>query len=176
VGLLDDLAKIFAQEEKEYGTPSRTMRGETVRSKSEKKIADYFATAGIRYVYEWKAQTNAVIFKRTFAHPDFYLPDYDVYVEYWGLLGASREYERVMKWKMSQYYQNKIRFISLYPKNLENLDWVFRAKFRKAVGRDLPPRQSYRPGEARFCTHCGTPLTSRASFCTSCGRPVPLTR
>ncbi len=75
MGLLEDLKTLFAEEEKEYGVPSTTLRGEAVKSRAEKQIADYFAENGIRYVYEWKAQTNALIFKRTFAHPDFYLPD-----------------------------------------------------------------------------------------------------
>jgi hypothetical protein len=143
-----------------------------VRSRAEQRIADYFTNNGIRYVYEWKAQTNAFIFKRTFAHPDFYLPDDNVYVEYWGLLGASKEYERVMKWKMAQYHRNDIRFISLYQKNLENLDWVFRAKFRKVVGIGLPARPLTRSGGARFCTSCGAPILSAANFCTNCGRTV----
>jgi hypothetical protein len=172
MGLLDDLAKLFAQEEKEYGTPSKTLRGEMVRSRAEQQIADYFTNNGIRYLYEWKAQTNAIIFKRTFAHPDFYLPDYNVYVEYWGLLGTSKEYERVMKWKMAQYHRNNIKFISLYRKNLENLDWVFRAKFRTVVGVDLPKRAAIGSKGARFCTSCGTPLPFAANFCTSCGRAV----
>ena len=128
MGFLRRLLKIF--QTKEYGTPSVTLKGENVKSRAESRIADYFTENGIRYVYEYGAQTDALVFKRTFAHPDFYLPDYGVYVEYWGLLGASKDYERTMKWKMAQYHRNKIKFISLYERNLDNLDWVFRAKFR----------------------------------------------
>jgi len=172
MGLLEDLQKLFAQEQKEYGTPSTTLHGEQVKSRGEKQIADYFATNGIRYLYEWKAETNAIIFKRTFAHPDFYLPDYNVYVEYWGLLGASKEYERVMKWKMAQYHRNNIRFISLYHDNLGNLDWVFRAKFRKVVGVELP-KIKLRSSGVRFCPHCGTPVAPPGMFCSRCGIPIP---
>ena len=173
MGLLEDIANLFAQEEKEYGTPSTTLRGEKVKSKAEKQIADYFANSNIRYAYEWKAQTDGTIFKRTFAHPDFYLPDYNVYVEYWGLVSASKDYRRVMKWKMKQYRQNNIRFISVYPDNLQNLDWVFRAKFRKAVGTDLPPKSSMKKANsAIFCTRCGHPLTLQGKFCASCGAAI----
>lgn len=172
MGLLDDLAKLFAQEEKQYGTPSRTLRGEMVRSRAEQRIADYFTNTGVRYIYEWKAQTNAIIFKRTFAHPDFYLPDYNVYVEYWGLIAASKEYKRIMKWKMAQYHQNNIRFISLYPDNLQNLDWIFRVKFRKTVGSDLPPKFQPSPSGARFCARCGSPVASPGMFCIACGNPI----
>jgi len=171
MSLLQDLQKLFAQEQKEYGTPSTTLHGEQVKSRAEKQIADYFATSGIRYAYEWGAQTNAIIFKRTFAHPDFYLPDYNVYVEYWGLLGASKEYERIMKWKMAQYHRNNIRFISLYHDNLRNLDWVFRAKFRKVVGVELP-KIKFRSSGVRFCPHCGNPVAPPGMFCSRCGNPI----
>jgi len=173
LGILDDLAKLFQQERNEYGTPSTTLHGEQVKSLGEKQIADYFTKSGIRYVYEWRAQTNAIIFKRTFAYPDFFLPDYNVYVEYWGLLGASKEYERIMKWKMAQYHQNKIKFISLYHDNLRNLDWVFRTKFRKVVGIDLPAKPQLTPGSARFCPNCGSPVATPGRFCTSCGKAIP---
>ncbi|HZW84858.1 MAG TPA: zinc ribbon domain-containing protein [Nitrososphaerales archaeon] len=175
MGLLEDLSKLFDQEQREYGTPSVTMRGEMVKSRAEKQIADYFASNGIRYVYEWRAQTNAVLFKRTFAHPDFYLPDYGVYVEYWGLLGTSKEYERIMKWKMSQYHHNNIRFISLYHDNLRNLDWIFRVKFKKVMGFDIPPNLQSRHDKAKFCPRCGHPTISPARFCTSCGSAIPTT-
>jgi len=171
MGLLQDLQKLFAQEQKEYGIPSTTLRGEKVKSRGEKQIADYFTTNGIRYLYEWKAQTNAILFKRTFAHPDFYLPDYSVYVEYWGLVGASKDYRRIMRWKMAQYHENKIRYISLYPDNLRNLDWIFRAKFRKVVGIELPKIRQSSSG-ARFCQHCGSPVEPPGNFCSRCGNRI----
>jgi hypothetical protein len=172
MGLLTDLAKLFAHEEKEYGTPSRTLRGEVVKSRSEKRIADYFTNNGIRYVYEWRAQTDALLFKRTFAHPDFYLPDYNVYIEYWGLVAVSKDYRRIMKWKMAQYRANRIRYISIYPDNMDNLDWIFRAKFKKTMGFELPPRPLPNPRGPRFCTSCGTPITPAGKFCTRCGTAI----
>lgn len=172
MGLLSDLLKLFSG--KRYGTPSRTLQGEMVKSRAEQEIADYFTRNGIRYIYEHSAKTDALIFKRTFAHPDFYLPDYSVYVEYWGLLGTSKQYEKTMKWKMAQYHQNGIKFISIYPKNLGNLEWVFRTKFRDAVGINLPLGLPTRSSGARFCTSCGSRAVATGKFCTSCGKPLPV--
>ena len=62
-----------------YGRTSVTLRGEVVRSAAEKTIADWFTCRGIRYVYERPALAR---WKRGISRPDFYLPDYDVYVEY----------------------------------------------------------------------------------------------
>ena len=128
---------------REYGVKSVTKRGEEVRSIAERKIADYFSENNIDYVYEREAKTKGIFFDSKISSPDFYLPDYDVYVEYWGLVDAEdyrtrNRYIKKMKWKMAQYYENNIKFISIYPDNLENLDWIFRKKFKKATGFELP--------------------------------------
>jgi hypothetical protein len=126
-----------------YGVQSVTLRGEAVKSVGEKRIADYFERNNIRYVYEKEARTKALFFSQKISSPDFYLPEYDVYVEYWGLVNAddsrTREnYVRTMKRKMAIYHRNNIKFISIYPRNLGNLDWIFRRKFRKVTGFELP--------------------------------------
>ena len=67
---------------KEYGRPSVTLRGEVVRSYSEKVIADWLFRRGIRYDYERPVFDSR---GRRVGVPDFYLPDYGVYFEYRGL-------------------------------------------------------------------------------------------
>ena len=170
MGLLRDLLGLSS--EKQYGIPSVTTNGENVKSHAEQRIANYFARNGIRYVYEFGAKTDALIFKRTFAKPDFYLPDYGVYVEYWGLIGVTKDYKRTMKWKMRQYHDNKIKYISLYPDNLDNLDWVFRKKFTEVTGQELPKRGHFTHSAARFCSNCGAATSPPAVFCTRCGKAV----
>ena len=127
---------------KEYGVKSITRRGEPVKSIGERRIADYFNRKNINYVYEKEARTKSVFIGKKISNPDFYLPDYNVYVEYWGLVNADdyrtrTNYVRSMKYKMARYHQNKIKFVSIYPDNLDNLDWIFRAKFRKVTGINL---------------------------------------
>jgi len=136
-------ASKYSKPKREYGIKSVTARGEEVRSLAERKIADYFSKHNIKYVYEQEAKAKFLFFDYKISTPDFYLPDYDVYVEYWGLVDAddswTRErYVKSMKRKMAIYYRNSIKFISLYPRNLENLDWIFRRKFRKVIGFELP--------------------------------------
>jgi len=132
-----------SQPEREYGVKSVTAKGEEVRSIAERRIADYFERNNINYVYEREAKGKFLFFDYTVGTPDFYLPDYKVYVEYWGLVDADdsrtrKRYVRNMKRKMAIYYQNNIKFISIYPRNLDNLDWIFRRKFKKATGFELP--------------------------------------
>ncbi|MDE1853271.1 MAG: hypothetical protein KGI38_05940 [Thaumarchaeota archaeon] len=119
-----------------YGHPAVTLRGEVVRSNSERVIADYFSRSGVRYVYEQPAVSRWGL--RRISRPDFYLPDYRVYVEYWGLVNlpdtfARSKYQRSMKWKMEQYRRNGIRCISLHPRELRDLDAAFRFKLEQVV-------------------------------------------
>ena len=132
------IISIRGSQTKKYGTPSVTNNGEDVKSKGEKQIADYLNQAGIKYKYEKKFITKNC---KTI-HPDFYLPKYDVFVEYWGLVDADNSriknnYVKSMKWKMAQYHSKNQKFISIYPKNLNNLDWVFRTKFENITGIQL---------------------------------------
>lgn len=126
----------------QYGVKSVTLNGEVVRSIGEQKIAHYFRRNKIRYVYEKELRKEGIFTNYRIGRPDFYLPDYDVYVEYWGLVDADddytrKQYVRNMKRKMARYYENNIKFISIYPRNMDNLDWIFRKKFENVTGRQL---------------------------------------
>ena len=150
-----------------YGQPAVTQRGEVVRSNSERVIADYFTRTGIRYVYETPAMRRWG-FKRI-SRPDFYLLDYGVYVEFWGLVNLPNNstrsrYERSMRWKMAQYHRNGIKFVSLYPSELSNLDTAFRPKLEQATGRVASP-----PQVRSFCARCGQQVIQAGLFCTRCG-------
>src|SRR5216683_2240203 len=107
LGLLSWFNDLFGSSE-EYGTPSVTLTGQPVRSKSEKMIADYLTRNSIAYNYEATAMTNDwFIFKSKIARPDFFLPQYSLVVEYWGLVDSPdtrlrNKYVRSMKWKMAQ--------------------------------------------------------------------------
>ncbi|SRR6266567_2785351 len=146
MGFLSWLNDLFKPPQ-EYGTPSVTLTGQRVRSKGERVIADYFTHHSITYNFEATATTNDwFIFKTKISRPDFYLPHYNLFVEYWGLVdspnrGTRDNYIRTMRWKMAQYRRNNIRFVSIYPSNLNDLDYYFRRKFREVMGFNLPIRQ-----------------------------------
>ncbi|MBR9727502.1 UvrD-helicase domain-containing protein [Shewanella intestini] len=62
----------------------RSLKGERVKSFGELYIANWFFCHGIEYQYEAKYQheVNSVEFRQY--QPDFYLPEYDIYIEYYG--------------------------------------------------------------------------------------------
>ena len=91
-----------------------TLNGERVKSYGELDIANFLYQNQIRYEYEasYKFDTNTAEYGQY--HPDFYLPDYDLYIEYFGTdragnvadyfkgregLSASMTYQAGMDWK-----------------------------------------------------------------------------
>ena len=117
---------LFPRPRRSYGRPSVTLKGEAVRSGAEKRIADWLFQHGMRYEYErpvFDPRGSCV------GVPDFYLPDYGVYIEYWGLVGTDRDYERTMRWKLGLYRRIGVEVVSLHPCELTNLDSVFRDRF-----------------------------------------------
>lgn len=125
----------FSEHQKMRGSTYKTMNGELVKSGGERMIADYFFRNKIRYEYEKPVMGTA---NRRIARPDFYLPDYDIYVEYWGMVATEdgkdrKEYQRGMEWKMAKYKEAGIRFISIYPNEIEILDSAFQKKLKEAT-------------------------------------------
>lgn len=73
--------------------------GRKVRSKSEKIISDFLFKYGIRTIYEktvYYYKDDEIIE----LHPDFYLPDYDMYIEHNGLNTKSYKQNKFKTQKM----------------------------------------------------------------------------
>ena len=87
-----------------------------VQSQGEKRIADWLGAKGIDYRYDDKFQ----IIQGFAVRPDFYLPRFDVYIEYWGL--DTTDYKIGMLLKQKLYQQEGKRLISLYPADMPHLD------------------------------------------------------
>lgn len=129
------------EQDRAYGTRYMTQNGEAVKSGGEKIIADYLNDSNIRYEYEKSAMAAS---NRRISRPDFYLSDYGVYVEYWGMVNTQhehtrQEYVKSMEWKIAKYHENGIKFISIYPEDLGNLDSVFKKRLYE-ITRSGPKR------------------------------------
>jgi hypothetical protein len=113
--------------------PQTTLNGEVVKSGGERMIADYLYENNIRYEYE-KPMTDSR--GRRISRPDFYLPDHNVYVEYWGMVNSDQTHRRQayiksMEWKKQRYRENGIKFVSIYPQDLGNLDGALKARLQR---------------------------------------------
>jgi len=98
--------------------------GTVVQSDGERRIADWLTAHGLAYRYDAKFRIIAEFQIR----PDFYLPELDVYIEYWGL--DTPQYKMSMYKKQMLYQQEEKRLISVYPQDLSGLDGLLKAKLR----------------------------------------------
>jgi hypothetical protein len=89
--------------------------GIMVQSQGERQIAEWLTAQGILYRYDAKYR----IIGEFQIRPDFYLPELDVYIEYWGM--DTPHYKMSMYKKQILYQQQGKRLISVYPADLPNL-------------------------------------------------------
>lgn len=82
----------------ESGRRYMTHAGFRVRSKAEKIIADFLTKSGLRFIYEPPLRVAGV-----FMRPDFYLTDYALPYEHFGLRSA--DYLRAAELKITAYYR-----------------------------------------------------------------------
>ena len=103
----------------------RTKDGTWVQSDGERRIAEILATENIRYRYDERFR----ILDGYAIRPDFYLPEFDVYIEYWGMDTA--DYKIGMLKKQKLYQQQGKRLVSLYPADKPLMNTVLMDKLAK---------------------------------------------
>lgn len=101
--------------------PPTTINNETVKSYGEMDIANFLTQNGIRYIYEHPYEMDTRTSEYSQYCPDFYLPDYNIYIEYFGIdregnvpsyfkgkngMPATEEYQASMKWKRQLHSDN----------------------------------------------------------------------
>ena len=122
------------QSESEYQdylelNPPTTTLEERVKSYGEMVIANFLTQHGIRYEYEAAYPVDTRSEEYAQYHPDFFLPDHNVYIEYFGIdrkgrvpayfsgkgnLSASEAYQEGMTWKRSIHQQHGTTLIECY--------------------------------------------------------------
>lgn len=100
--------------------------GTVVQSEGERIIAEELAALGIVFRYDNRFR----IVKGYAIRPDFYLPEFDLYVEYWGM-EANLDYQIGMREKKKLYQQAGKKLVSLYAHEKPHL----RAALREKLGR-----------------------------------------
>ncbi len=93
----------------------KTVQGFLVRSKAEREIANLLDRFGVECHYE-----RPIPHGRGFLC-DFFLPQHDVYIEYWGLQGQAA-YDTTRKAKTRVYSENGLRLLELEPADERDLE------------------------------------------------------
>lgn len=109
--------------------PPTTINNETVKSYGEMDIANFLTQNSIKYVYEAPYKVDTRTDKYGQYYPDFYLPEYNIYIEYFGIdengdvpsyfkgrdnLSATDAYQKSMSWKREIHNLNNTTLIECY--------------------------------------------------------------
>ena len=109
--------------------PPTTINNETVKSYGEMDIANFLTQNGIQYIYEHPYKVDTRTSEYGQYNPDFYLPEYDIYIEYFGInkngevpsyfkgangMTATQTYQASMKWKRETHSTNDTILIECY--------------------------------------------------------------
>ena len=105
-----------------------TQDGTAVQSVGERRIADWLAARNIRYVYDGRLR----LARDTTVRPDFYLPEFDLYIEYWGM--DTPEYNANMEKKKWFYQRAGKKLVSVSFREFDALESVLALR----LARHLP--------------------------------------
>jgi len=105
----------------------RTVDAVAVQSMGEKRIGDWLAAHHIAYRYDERIRLAGDLAIR----PDFYLPEFDVYVEYWGM--NTPEYVGNMRKKQFLYQRDRKKLISLSWREQDHLEELLAEKLARYV-------------------------------------------
>lgn len=108
----------------------RVSSGTLVQSDGERRIAEWLTAHNITYRYDDRLR----IIEGRQVRPDFYLPEYDVYIEYWGM--DTVDYRIGMLMKKQQYQHAGKRLISVYPEDKPRLDTLLSEKLLRLAPTD----------------------------------------
>lgn len=112
-----------------------TEGGQLVQSQGERLIADFLTRHHIAYRYDERLQ----IIDGYAIRPDYYLPEFDLYIEYWGLDTA--RYKIGMLKKQEIYQQQGKKLISLSYQDFPRLKEILRMKLSRYVRLEENPEK-----------------------------------
>lgn len=136
--------------------PPTTINNETVKSYGEMDIANFLTQNGIQYIYEHPYKVDTRTSEYGQYNPDFYLPEYDIYIEYFGVnkngevpsyfkgangMTATQTYQASMEWKRETHSANDTILIECYA--YEKFDGVLLENLKEklvAKGAKLTPK------------------------------------
>lgn len=137
-----DLETLKSKYLKAVQSDKHSIKGEQMRSVEEVLIANFLFLHGVEYVYEKNYPYPLEDYHRNY-HPDFYLVDYDIYLEHFGIDSngnlpwlspiEAKKYKEEMAWKRQTHKKNGTKLIESYSywncsgRLLEKLDQLLRS-------------------------------------------------
>lgn len=110
-----------------------SLKNELMKSKEEVLIANFLFLNGIDYVYEKEYDRPYLEQSETFYHPDFYLPQYDCYLEHFGVNASFKtpwlssdeasKYLKTITWKRELHAHYQTQLIETYSFWFQEGNW-----------------------------------------------------
>ena len=99
-----------------------SLKGDIVKSYEECEIANFFFLNGINYAYEAQYQYDTATEEHRQYQPDFYLPDFNIYLEHFGIDREGNtapfvnraEYHQGIDWKRAIHSEYGTKLIETY--------------------------------------------------------------
>lgn len=100
----------------------RTLNNEKVRSIEECIIANFLYINGIKYTYEKSYKFDTETLDKSQYHPDFYLEDYDIYIEHFAINKKyktppfinCKKYNKEIEWKRNIHELKGTKLVETY--------------------------------------------------------------
>jgi hypothetical protein len=99
------------------------------KSEGERQIAYFLNNNSIKYLYEPGILVNSRDEKPRIWYPDFYLPEFGTYIEYYGLAGG-KNYDKGIKAKQFVYSKMGMAVIPVYR-------WMLSDNWQKYIRKEL---------------------------------------
>lgn len=138
--------------------PPTTIKNEVVKSYGELDIANFLTQNGVAYLYEFPYEKDTRTEEHAQYYPDFYLPEYKIYIEYFGVnrrgevpayfsekdgKSASQSYRDSMEWKRTLHAENGTVMVECFA--YEKLEGALQEKLAQqleANGVRLQPKSA----------------------------------
>ena len=112
------------KETAENESPLKSIKGEIVKSRQEVSIANFLFLNGIDYQYETEYPYVQPDANYGLYHPDFFLPEYNIYIEHFGIdkNGRTPQYTKIeeekylagIEWKRATHRKYKTTLVETY--------------------------------------------------------------
>ncbi|MBN1215774.1 MAG: hypothetical protein JXA99_10095 [Candidatus Lokiarchaeota archaeon] len=126
----------------------KCLDGHITKSKGEMIIDNHLHRLGILHIYEDTLKVNGSKIKY-----DWFLPEYKIYIEYWGYFG--KKYFERKKEKIKIYKKGNLKLISIEEKMFENIYEELEGFLKRYIPLDKINNQ------IQFCPNCGNSLDDR---------------
>jgi len=120
----DYRSRLLMRKKWKCGQTFKTRSGIRVRSKIEKIIADFLFEQGLRFEYEPIVELNGY-----YVMPDFWLCDFGIYLEHFGL--ENEAYRQSAATKLERYRRLKLRVVCTYPRDEPDIEEVLIRKLQE---------------------------------------------